>query len=43
MGCPIYMAQAVNDWRVEVLKRLPNLTNLDGKDVTDEELEAAAA
>ena len=31
------------EWRLEVLKRLPNLKKLDGKDVTDEELEAAMA
>ena len=29
--------------RMEVLKRLPGLQKLDGKDVTDDELEAAAA
>lgn len=31
------------EWRLEVLKRLPSLTKLDGKDVTDDELEAAMA
>jgi len=31
------------EWRMEVLKRLPGLQKLDGKDVTDDELEAAAA
>ena len=30
-------------WRMEILKRLPGLKILDGKDVTDDELEAAAA
>lgn len=48
MGCPIYTAlidKGGDDsaWRLEALKRLPGLTNLDGRDVTDEELEAAAA
>ena len=32
-----------SEWRMEVLKRLPTLKKLDGKDVTDDELEAAAA
>lgn len=31
------------EWRLEVLKRLPTLKKLDGKDVTDDELEAAVA
>ena len=31
------------DWRTEVIKRLPNLKVLDGKDVTDAEQERAAA
>ena len=29
------------EWRTEVLKRLPTLKKLDGKAVTDDELEAA--
>lgn len=39
-----YDAKAMDDtaWRMEVLKRLPNLGMLDGVDVTDDELEAAA-
>ena len=31
------------EWRMEVLKRLPGLQKLDGKDVTDDELEAPRA
>lgn len=28
-------------WRLEVLKRLPNLKRLDGQDVTEDELQNA--
>ncbi len=44
---PLYNSVATDandsEWRTEVLKRLPNLKKLDGKDVTDDELEAAMA
>lgn len=47
MNTPLYKSLAADgndsEWRLEVLKRLPNLQKLDGKDVTDEELEAAMA
>jgi dynein light chain 1, axonemal len=32
-----------SEWRMNVLKRLPTLKKLDGKDVTDDELEQAMA
>lgn len=47
VNTPLYHAhvdEKTNDeteWRMEVLKRLPTLKKLDGKDVTDDELEAA--
>merc|ERR1712166_462782 len=53
VGNPIYLDNMVPkepditirefDWRTEVIKRLPNLKVLDGKDVTDAEQERAAA
>ena len=48
VNTPLYNAHASGndddaEWRMEVLKRLPGLQKLDGKDVTDDELEAAAA
>ena len=42
--CHAHVDEKTNDeteWRMEVLKRLPTLKKLDGKDVTDDELEAA--
>jgi len=49
VNTPLYFAHVdektgdETEWRLEVLKRLPTLKKLDGKDVTDDELEAAAA
>ena len=47
VNTPLYNSIATDaddaEWRLEVLKRLPNLKKLDGKDVTDDELEAAMA
>lgn len=47
VNTPLYLANGADTddatWRLEVLKRLPNLKKLDGKDVTDDELEAAMA
>ena len=47
VNTPLYNSIATDaddsEWRMEVLKRLPNLKKLDGKDVTDDELEAAMA
>lgn len=47
VNTPLYIANGADTddaaWRLEVLKRLPNLKKLDGKDVTDDELEAAMA
>ena len=47
VNTPLYNGIATDaddsEWRLEVLKRLPNLKKLDGKDVTDDELEAAMA
>jgi len=47
VNTPLYNSIATDaddsEWRTEVLKRLPNLKKLDGKDVTDDELEAAMA
>ena len=47
MNTPLYNSVVGDgddaEWRMEVLKRLPNLKKLDGKDVTDDELEAAMA
>lgn len=42
---PLYNSMATDsddsEWRMNVLKRLPTLKKLDGKDVTDDELEKA--
>jgi hypothetical protein len=47
VNTPLYNSVAGDgddtEWRMEVLKRLPTLTKLDGKDVTDDELETAMA
>jgi hypothetical protein len=49
VNTPLYFAHVdektsdETEWRMEVLKRLPTLKKLDGRDVTDDELEAAIA
>ena len=41
IGNPIYDSFSKDDRRVEVIRRLPKLKKLDGKMITEQEMEAA--